>query len=64
MTTGNEYRQFAAECMRAAREAKTDTERKVFIDMVRAWTQAAEADGAVVPVDLARPDDSGRGPSH
>jgi hypothetical protein len=41
MTTDSEYRQFAAECMRAAREAKTDTERRAFIDIVRAWTQAA-----------------------
>jgi hypothetical protein len=41
MTTPEQYRQFADECMQAAREAKTDAERKVFLDMAKSWTKAA-----------------------
>jgi polyhydroxyalkanoate synthesis regulator phasin len=41
MTTTEEFRKFADECMKAAREAKTDVERKAFLDMARAWTKAA-----------------------
>jgi hypothetical protein len=43
MTTKTEYQQFADECMRSAREAKTDAERKAFLDMARAWTKMADA---------------------
>jgi hypothetical protein len=41
MGTADEYRQFAEECFRWARDAKTDAARKAFLDMARAWTQAA-----------------------
>jgi hypothetical protein len=41
MTTSDEYQRFADECMGWARGAKTDAERKAFLDMARAWTQAA-----------------------
>jgi hypothetical protein len=41
MATADEYRQFAEECLRWARDAKPDEERKAFLDMARAWTQAA-----------------------
>ena len=41
MTTPDEFRQFADECLQAAREAKTDAERKAFLDMAKAWTKAA-----------------------
>jgi hypothetical protein len=41
MTTPDEFRQFAEECMQAARDAKTDAERKAFLDIAKSWTKAA-----------------------
>lgn len=41
MTTPDEFRQFADECMKAARDAKNEAERKAFLDMARAWTKVA-----------------------
>ena len=45
METSTEYRRFAHECRRLAREAKTGRHRKIMEDMARAWEQLAkEAD--------------------
>ena len=45
METSTEYRRFAHECRRLAREAKTERHRKIMEDMARAWAQLAkEAD--------------------
>ena len=41
MTSATEFRQFAEECLRSAEQARTEQERKAFLDMARAWTQAA-----------------------
>jgi hypothetical protein len=41
MTTGDECHQYADECVRWAAKAKTEDERKTFLDMARAWIQAA-----------------------
>ena len=46
MTSATQFRQFAEECLRSAEEAKTDVERKAFLDMARAWTRAALGEGA------------------
>lgn len=43
MPTSDEFRTYAQECLRWAREATTDKEREAFFDMARAWTQAAAA---------------------
>jgi hypothetical protein len=45
MTSATEFRQFAEECLRSAELAKTEQERKAFLDMARAWTQAAVGTG-------------------
>jgi hypothetical protein len=45
MTSATEFRRFAEECLRSAEEAKTEPERKAFLDMARAWTQAAVGQG-------------------
>jgi hypothetical protein len=51
MTTPDEYRQFADECMQAARNAKTEAERKAFLDMARTWTKvAADLTGGEVSI--------------
>jgi hypothetical protein len=45
METATEYRRFAQECRRLARDAKTERHRKIMEDMARAWdTLAADAD--------------------
>jgi len=41
MTTHDEYRQYAKECLRWAAAAKTEDQRKAFLEMARAWTLAA-----------------------
>jgi hypothetical protein len=43
--TSTEYRRFAEECRRMAREAKTERHRKILEEMAQAWgTLAKEAD--------------------
>jgi hypothetical protein len=45
METSIEYRRFAEECRRMAREAKTERHRKILEDMAQAWQKLAkEAD--------------------
>ena len=45
MVTSTEYRRFAEECRRMAREAKTERHRQILEEMVQAWEQLAkEAD--------------------
>jgi hypothetical protein len=62
MTTTIEYERFAKECMDSARAARTDAERKAFLDMAKAWTPAAaKVNGGFVPAELAPPDDPGTG---
>ena len=45
METSIEYRRFAEECRRMAREAKTERHRKILEDIAQAWQKLAkEAD--------------------
>ena len=45
METSTEYQQYAAECRRLAREAKTEQHRRVLEEMALAWeTLAKEAE--------------------
>jgi hypothetical protein len=45
METSTQYRRFAEECRRMAREAKTERHRKILEEMTQAWEQLAkEAD--------------------
>src|SRR5262245_59143159 len=45
METATEYRRFAQECRRLARDAQTERHRKIMEDMARAWdTLATEVD--------------------
>jgi hypothetical protein len=51
MATVAEYHQYAEECLRWATKAKTEEERKAFLDMARAWTGAAlRIEGVLVPI--------------
>jgi hypothetical protein len=42
METSTEYRRFAQECRRLARDAKTERHRSIMEDMARAWDQLAK----------------------
>jgi hypothetical protein len=45
METSTEYRRFAQECRRLARDAKAERHRKIMEEMAQAWEQLAkEAD--------------------
>jgi hypothetical protein len=41
METATEYRRFAQECRRLARDAKTERHRKIMEDMALAWDRLA-----------------------
>jgi hypothetical protein len=41
MTTADEFRQYAQECLEWAKQAETDDQRQSFLDMARDWTLAA-----------------------
>ncbi len=46
MTSPDEFRQYAEECLRWAREAQDEDLRKQFLELANAWTLAATgADG-------------------
>jgi hypothetical protein len=41
MTTADEYREYANECLQWAEQSETDSQRHYFLDMARDWTLAA-----------------------
>jgi hypothetical protein len=41
MSKSAEFRQYAEEAMRWARQSKNENEKEVLIDIARTWTQAA-----------------------
>ena len=45
METGTKYREFAAECERLAKQAKTERHRTVLLEMAAVWRELAAADG-------------------
>ena len=50
MTTPQEYRKFADECLRWATEAETDEFKDAFIQMARDWTLVAmRLEGVLAP---------------
>jgi hypothetical protein len=51
MSSAKEYREYADECMGWAKSAKTDHERDLFLQMAKAWMDAALiARGALSPL--------------
>jgi hypothetical protein len=58
MTTAEEYRQYADECIAWAKQAKTDSERDILLQMAKTWMEAAliaKERGTSPPSGLAWP---------
>jgi hypothetical protein len=55
MTTANEYRKFAAECLRWADEADTEQDCAAFIELARDWTVAAQRLERASPPNATQP---------
>jgi hypothetical protein len=50
MTKISQFRKFAAECLRWAAKAKTQQDKKPFLDMANDWAQAAmRLEGKALP---------------
>jgi hypothetical protein len=50
MSTPEECRAFATQCFHWADQAKTKDQQRTFLDMARAWTQAAmRMEGVLIP---------------
>jgi hypothetical protein len=53
MSKADEFQQYAEEAIRWVRGSKTNAKRKSFLDMARAWTQAADrSDGPEIVKEL------------
>jgi hypothetical protein len=56
MSTPADCRAFAKECFEWADQAKTDDQRRAFLDMARAWTAAAlRMEGVLIPDNSGPP---------
>ncbi len=44
METSTEYRRFAEECRRLAKNVETERHRKILLEMAEAWEKLAEED--------------------
>jgi hypothetical protein len=52
MATAAEYHQYARECLQWADETQTKDQRKEFLSMAHAWTEAAlRVEGVLVPIE-------------
>jgi hypothetical protein len=50
MASAKEFREYADECFNWAETAKSNREREIFLQMVRAWMEAAvKAEGRWLP---------------
>ncbi|HUI15720.1 MAG TPA: hypothetical protein VL048_19860 [Xanthobacteraceae bacterium] len=50
MTSPDEFRQYAEECLRWARQAQDEDTQKRFLELANAWTLAAAQLDGVAPV--------------
>ena len=47
-----EPRRYAEECIKQAREALSNSDRRQFLDMAQGWLQMAERDEAIAALEL------------
>jgi hypothetical protein len=56
MSTVDEYRKYARDCLRWAARARTEEQRKQFLSLAHDWQQAASGlEGVQVPPPAGRP---------
>jgi hypothetical protein len=53
--SAKEFREYADECLGWAKTAKSDKERKTFLQMAQAWLEAADLSETAPPVAEGRP---------
>jgi hypothetical protein len=49
ITSSEEYRQYAEECFRWARETPDEAQQQLFLEMARVWAQAASLQDGQLP---------------
>jgi hypothetical protein len=60
MSTVDEYRKYARDCLRWANRARTDEQRKQFLSLAREWQEAASSIDGTPPIEPGQrspPDD-------
>jgi hypothetical protein len=56
MSKADEFRQYAEEAMRWARQSKTEKANQALMDLARTWTQAAVQSERIVVVNGSPPE--------
>jgi glucose-6-phosphate isomerase len=56
MSTADQFRQYAEEAMRWARQSKTEKEKQVLMELAHTWTQAAFQSESTVVVNYSPPE--------
>jgi hypothetical protein len=56
MSKADQFRQYAEEAMPWARQAKTETEKRAYIDLALTWTQAAVQSEHIFGVNESPPE--------
>ena len=55
MEKADQFRQYAEEAMRWARQSTTEKEKLALIELARTWTQAAQHSESIFAVDASPP---------
>ena len=55
MSEADQFRQYAQEAMRWARQAKTEKEKRSLLELARTWSQAALESDSTVMVNVSPP---------
>ena len=56
MSEADQFRQYAQEAMRWARQAKTEKEKRALLELARTWSQAALESDSTVMVNVSPPE--------
>jgi hypothetical protein len=59
MSEADQFRQYAQEATRWARQAKTEKEKRALLELVRTWSQAALESDSTVMVNVSPPEHRG-----
>ena len=56
MSEADQFRQYAQEAMRWARQAKTEKEKRALLELARTWSQAVLESDSTVMVNVSPPE--------